>query len=113
MSEIENKIRNLEDWPLFCKAKSADDESCSDLSLISPIAYLNLFAGKDWKQKSQHELDDVWKRMRSQDIAWSYLKFLFNKEIDIENTGKVNYMRFVMNFGAPLDMSNKKSLNDS
>lgn len=81
--------------------------------MISPIAYLNIFGGKDWKDKRQHELDDVWKRMRSQKNVWSLMKFLFNKEIDIENTGNVRYMRFIMNFGAPLDMSTKKSLNNS
>lgn len=37
---------------------------------------------------------------------------LFNKESKIDETGKVNYVRFLISFGAPLDMTSKKSLED-
>ena len=43
---------------------------------------------------------------------WKGLKFLFEKESLIEENGNVNYMRFIISFGAPLDMRSKKSLDD-
>ena len=52
MNEIETKIRELDDWPLFCKAKSISDDSCSDNAILSPISYLKLFSGNDWTEKS-------------------------------------------------------------
>lgn len=30
MKEIEDKMKGLKDWPLVCKAKANDDQSCSD-----------------------------------------------------------------------------------
>jgi hypothetical protein len=50
--EIENKIKDLPDWKLFCKAKSTDDLSCSDSSIFSPLAYLKLLGGDKWMEKS-------------------------------------------------------------
>lgn len=50
--EIENKIKALPDWPLFCKAKAADDSSCSDDSFNSPLFYLKKFIDGDWTEKS-------------------------------------------------------------
>ena len=52
MLEIENKIKALKDWPLFCKAKAADDPSCADQAILSPITYLKVFAGDDWNEKT-------------------------------------------------------------
>lgn len=52
MNEIEKKFMDLEDWPLFCKAKSIDDSSCSDSAFLSPISYLKTFAGNNWTEKS-------------------------------------------------------------
>ena len=52
MKEIEDKMKGLKDWPLVCKAKAADDQSCSDQAITSPISYLEIFAGKDWPEKS-------------------------------------------------------------
>jgi len=40
------------------------------------------------------------------------MKFLYNKESLIDDSGRVNYMRFLISFGAPLDMSSKKDIND-
>ena len=40
MREIEDKIKALPDWPLFCKAKAVDDSSCADDSIVSPLGYL-------------------------------------------------------------------------
>ena len=40
------------------------------------------------------------------------MRFLYNKEASIDKTGRVNYMRFLISFGAPLDMSSKKDIND-
>ena len=51
--------------------------------------------------------------MRSAPRVWKAMKFLFNKESIIdESDGKVKYMRYMLNFGAPLDMSSKQSLKD-
>jgi len=50
--EIENNIKGLEDWPLFCKANTADDSSCSDQAILSPLSYLKIFAGEKWTEKS-------------------------------------------------------------
>jgi len=44
---------------------------------------------------------------------WNYFKFLYNKEKDIDETGKVNYMRILINFGAPLNMTTKENKNDT
>ena len=40
------------------------------------------------------------------------MKFLYNKEADIEDFGKIQYMRYIISFGAPLDMTSKPSLDD-
>ena len=66
MNEIETKIKELEDWPLFCKAKSFDDNSCSDTAILSPLLYLKYFAGDDWINKSQQELDKAWMGLTAQ-----------------------------------------------
>lgn len=80
MHDLEKKIKNLKDWPLFCKAKAANDSSCADQAILSPIAYLDLFAGKNWTKKTQDELDEAWKNFRNNDKMWTSFKFLFNKE---------------------------------
>ena len=41
---------------------------------------------------------------------WPMIKFLYSKEELIEDTGKVSHMRFIINFGAPIDMRSKDSL---
>lgn len=112
MRDVEDKIKALPDWPLFCKAKAVDDLSCSDDSIISPLGYLEKLAGKNWMDKSQKELDDVWKMYRKSGMYWKATKLLYNKESKIDETGKVTYARFLISFGAPLDMSSKKSLTD-
>jgi len=61
----------LEDWPLFCKANTADDSSCSDQSILSPLAYLKIFAGEKWTEKTQDELDTAWKTFRNNKLMWS------------------------------------------
>ena len=65
MDELETKLKELKDWPLFCQAAGPDDTSCSDLAISSPIQYLKTFAGKDWKEKSQEELDEAFKKFRA------------------------------------------------
>lgn len=55
----------MKDWPLFCKAKSADDQSCSDDSILSPLHYLKQILGENWSEKSQVELDNAWKEYRN------------------------------------------------
>lgn len=112
MLEIENKIKELPDWPLFCKAKAANDASCADQAILSPLAYLKIFAGENWTEKTQEELDNAWKAFRNSKPLWTSSKFLYNKESMIDESGNVNYMRFLISFGAPLDMSSKKSLED-
>lgn len=112
MDELETKLKGLQDWPLFCKAQGPDDLSCSDQSIQSPIAYLVMFAGKDWKEKTQEELDLAFEKLRANKQMWPQLKFLFNKEENIDESDGVSYMRYFFSFGAPLDMSSNKDLND-
>lgn len=40
IQEIENKIKAVPEWPLFCKAKDVTDLSCADESITSPLFYL-------------------------------------------------------------------------
>lgn len=40
IDDMEKKLKELEDWPLFCKAMDANNESCSDSAISSPISYL-------------------------------------------------------------------------
>ena len=80
IKEIETKIKALEDWPLFCKAKAADDSSCSDQAIMSPISYLDTMLGKDWSSKSQSDLDTAWASLRSNQMMWPMTRFLYSKE---------------------------------
>lgn len=50
--------------------------------------------------------------MRNNKLLWPRLRKLFNKEEDIDKTGKVHFMRYFISFGAPLDMTSKPSLED-
>ena len=50
--------------------------------------------------------------LRSNKMLWNRLKNLYNKEDDIENFGKIQFMRYIIFFGAPIDMTSKKSLVD-
>lgn len=50
--------------------------------------------------------------LRANKILWNRSKFLYNKETDIEDFGKVQYMRYIVSFGAPIDVTSKKSLDD-
>ena len=70
MLEIENKIKKLKNWPLFCKAKAADDKSCADQAILSPLAYLKLFVGENWTEKTQEELDNAWKAYINSGPFW-------------------------------------------
>jgi hypothetical protein len=38
--EIENNIKDLEQWPNVCLASSVDDTTCSTKSWISPLLFL-------------------------------------------------------------------------
>lgn len=111
IKEIETEIKALKDWPLFCKAKAADDQSCSDQAILSPVSYLDNMLGKDWMSKSQSDLDTAWASLRNNQMMWPMTRFLYSKEQLIEDTGKVSHMRFLINFGAPIDMRSKKSLD--
>lgn len=66
----------------------------------------------DWTSKSQTELDKIWNNFRKSQ-AWKSLKYLFNKEENIDKTNGVQYMRMLLSFGAPLDMSGKTSIDGS
>ena len=80
IDQVESELRNMADWSLFCKANGPDDPSCSDQAIISPLSYLETFAGKKWQEKTQDELDAAFEKLRSMDQVWKKLKFLFNKE---------------------------------
>ena len=100
----------MDDWKLFCKAKSHDDSSCSDQALMSPLFYLDNLG--NWTDFSQEQLDKAWKQFKDGPY-WNTFKFYYNKEKDIDATGEVHYMRSLINFGAPLDMTSKENKNDS
>lgn len=68
--EIETKIKELPDWPLFCKAKAANDLSCADSAIFSPLSYLKQYAGDDWTEKSQEDLDKAWEYYRKNKQHW-------------------------------------------
>lgn len=102
----------MKDWPLFCKAKANDDSFCDDSAIKSPLAYLKTFSGDNWTEKSQEELDNAWNTFRNTKNLWSSTKLLYNKESMIDETGNVQYVRFLVNFGAPLDMTSKKNIED-
>jgi len=57
-------------------------------------------------------LDAAFEKLRNSKVVWPKIKKLFNKETNIEETGKVHYMRYFISFGAPLDMTSKLSLED-
>lgn len=71
MYEIENKIKALDDWPLFCKAKATDNIACADQAIFSPLAYLKIFAGEKWTEKTQEELDKAFKTYMATEAIWS------------------------------------------
>lgn len=51
--------------------------------------------------------------MRANPDLWKNFKAFFNKEENIDATGKVQFMRLFLFFGAPLDMTSKPNLNDT
>lgn len=131
IKEIEEHFTSKPEWKDLCLAQSIDDSSChSTKSFQSPLVYLqginvalefdpitfakgvNKFDG-DWTKLSQEQLDKIWQGFYSSSVYQS-LKFLYQKDDAGALKSKVENMRSMAKFGAPLhiDGVRYKTIND-
>lgn len=71
---------------------------------MSPLSYLP--AG--WENKNQATLDTYWKNTFNNKAKFAFIKFLVNSDSQIKKTGGVQYMRILVNFGAPINYNGKQ-----
>jgi len=104
IQKLEKNIQETDDWKNLCKATSVNDESCSlTESFISPLSFLAMGGVTDLESASQEDIDRAWSFFFHNKPLYKKFKALYSTRKDIAKTGKVTFMRSILNFGAPLN----------
>ena len=112
IEQFENKIKAMMEakWTKLCWAKSITDTNCNENAWMSPLKFLGGTRVSDWDQADINKtfwttFVDKTKAVSSDDQQQLFHdSYVFPTREKIASTGKVTFMRTIINFGAPLEI---------
>jgi hypothetical protein len=109
IENLEEKLQELPDWKNLCKATSVYDETCSlTEAFVSPLVFLSLGGVNDLSTATQEEISRAWSIFFHNKPLYKRFKALYSPRKSIAASGKVTFMRSILNFGAPLNINGER-----